>query len=450
MQEALDEARQRTWLLVSGLSDHDLRTPATSYLSPPVWDLGHMANFEELWLVQRLAERRELHDGYNDIYDAFAHPRPERPSLRLLDRAGARRYMDEVRAIVGEVLTRRDELTCDPRLLHGLFAHWMLVMHEHQHQETLLQTIQMRGAEGRYEIPAPVRRLPEPRSPGPAKTNEMEWCPVPVGRTTQGTALGPAVYDNEAPAHEVDVAAFEMARHPVTCGQYHEFLLDDGYEQSKWWSTRGRTWLNEETHHAPLYWHPADVPGSWERRGPGCRVPVMDWPDVILSHVTYWEAEAFAAWAADRPGTEGARLPRETEWEKACRWDPATGSVVGRNPWGDAPATTGDDGPARANVDQLAFAPSRAGAYPAGASASGCEHLIGDVWEWCSDGFEPYPGFEAFPYREYSDVFFGGDYRILRGGSWATRAGCATGTFRNWDHPYRRQIFSGIRLARDA
>jgi iron(II)-dependent oxidoreductase len=446
---ALTEARERTWYLAAGLDDDALATPAAEYLSPPVWDLGHIANFEERWLVQALTGADGLRAGYNDIYDAFRHPRHERPTLHLLDRGGVRGYMDEVRAAAFAVLatlasvTLRDAHAVDWRWVEGFYVHWMIALHEHQHQETLLQTIQMRGAEGRYAVPGEVRRLPAPDADRVARL--APWCSVPAGRFTMGTPRVAGVYDNEAPPHKVDVDAFDMARFPVTCAEYLAFMADGGYEDASLWTPRGRAWLDDEPHHAPLYWR-ADrgASGGWLRVGPGCRVPVAAWPDVILSHVTHFEAEAYAAWAARRDATRGARLPTEAEWEMACRCDPASGRVVG-NPWGHAPATTD-----RANVDQLSFAPSRIGAFPSGASKVGCEHMIGDVWEWCSDGFEGYPGFAAFPYEEYSQVFFGGDYRVLRGGSWATRAGCATGTFRNWDHPYRRQIFTGIRLARDA
>jgi iron(II)-dependent oxidoreductase len=159
-------------------------------------------------------------------------------------------------------------------------------------------------------------------------------------------------------------------------------------------------------------------------------------PDRPVCHVCYWEAEAFARWA-------GKRLPTEAEWEVAALWDPAQGRSR-RFPWGDEPAT-----PLRANVDQLAFDTAPVGAYPGGASPSGCLGMIGDVWEWTSTTFDAYPGYATFPYPEYSEVFFGDEYRVLRGGSWATRTGAIRGSFRNWDYPIRRQIFSGFRCARD-
>ena len=154
-------------------------------------------------------------------------------------------------------------------------------------------------------------------------------------------------------------------------------------------------------------------------------------------HVCLYEAEAYAAWA-------GRRLPTEAEWEKAARYDPATGRSR-RYPWGDDDPT-----PEHANLGQRHLRPAPAGAIPAGASPSGVHQLIGDVWEWTSTTSAGYPGFAAFPYREYSEVFFGADYKVLRGGSFGTDRAACRGTFRNWDHPIRRQIFSGFRTARDA
>jgi iron(II)-dependent oxidoreductase len=163
-------------------------------------------------------------------------------------------------------------------------------------------------------------------------------------------------------------------------------------------------------------------------------------PSKPVVHVSWFEADAFAR-------AHGARLPTEAEWEKAATWDQET-ATARPQPWGasaDADAIA-----AHANVDQRSFGTVAVGTHPAGASAAGCLGMIGDTWEWTAGRFDGYPGFRAYPNREYSEVFFGGDFRVLRGGSWATRARVATPTFRNWDHPQRRQIFAGLRIAKDA
>jgi iron(II)-dependent oxidoreductase len=155
-----------------------------------------------------------------------------------------------------------------------------------------------------------------------------------------------------------------------------------------------------------------------------------------VCHVCYHEAEAFAKW-------DGSRLPSEVEWEAAATWDPVR--KCARNfPWGDF-----DPDSKAANIDQLSFDTAPVGTYDA-LSPIGCYGMIGDVWEWTSSDFAGYPGFRSFPYKEYSEEFFGTDYKVLRGGSWATRPGAIRSTFRNWDYPIRRQIFSGFRCARDA
>ena len=166
-----------------------------------------------------------------------------------------------------------------------------------------------------------------------------------------------------------------------------------------------------------------DETGRLERASPVC-------------HICYWEAEAYASWA-------GRRLPTETEWEAASSWDPASGTKR-LYPWGDdAPSLE------HANLDSLTFRPANVGSYAQGVSPIGCWGMIGDVWEWTATDFSAYPACETFPYPEYSEVFFGDEYKVLRGGAWATRSGAIRNTFRNWDYPIRRQIFSGVRCARN-
>ena len=166
------------------------------------------------------------------------------------------------------------------------------------------------------------------------------------------------------------------------------------------------------------------------------RVEALD-PLRPVCHVCYHEAEAYAR-------SVGKRLPTEAEWEAAATWNPERG-VAQRFPWGNEPLSH-----ALANVDQLSYGTAQVHAYARNVSPIGCYGMIGDVWEWTSSDFAGYAGFEAFPYPEYSEVFFGPDYKVLRGGSWATSADVARATFRNWDYAIRRQIFAGFRCARDA
>jgi gamma-glutamyl hercynylcysteine S-oxide synthase len=239
-------------------------------------------------------------------------------------------------------------------------------------------------------------------------------------------------YDCERPRHERAHEAFLIDRVPASNRRHLEFIEDGGYRRPELWSADGWGWRQREGVEAPLYWE-RDGAGGWlERRFD--RIEAVD-PQLPVCHVSWYEADAHARWS-------GGRLPTEAEWERAAGWNPSRGAPQSL-PWGDGEP----DG--RANLDQLAFRPAPAGAYPEGAAPSGCLGMLGDVWEWTATCFCGYPGFRAFPYREYAEVFFGDRYRVLRGGSWATQPHAARTTFRNWDLPFRRQIFAGFRVARD-
>jgi len=419
--EALTRARERSVALTS-VDDEDLVRQHSKLMSPLVWDLAHIGSQEELWLVRDVGGREALRPDIDDIYDAFQHARADRPALPLLGPEEARKYVREVREKSFDVLETVP--LQGRRLTEDAFAFGMITQHEQQHDETMLATHQLRKGDPVLHAPAP----PPSRS-GPLSAEVF----VPGGAFTMGTSAEPWALDNERPAHEVAVEAFFIDTTPVTCGAYAEFLDSGGYEDPKWWSERGWAYRSEHGIDAPRFWK-REQDGWWRTRfGVYEKVPAAE----PVVHVSFHEAEAYAAWA-------GRRLPTEPEWEKAARFDPATGRSR-RFPWGDEEPT-----PDHANLGQRHLRPAEVGAYPAGVSPLGVHQLIGDVWEWTSSGFEAYPGFAAFPYKEYSEVFFGGDYRILRGGSFGTDAAAIRGTFRNWDHPIRRQIFSGFRCARDA
>ncbi|ADP85117.1 ergothioneine biosynthesis protein EgtB [Pseudofrankia inefficax] len=460
--EALERSRRRT-LTYTDLDDDLLIRQHSPLMSPLVWDLAHIGNYEELWLLRALTGADPLLPGIDDLYDAFRHPRADRPALPLLPPDQARGYIADVRSRVLDAMAALDSRSVDSRpagwggqrddvvtrLLSGGFVYGMVVQHEHQHDETLLATLQLATAARVQPRPArdPVVDEGVALPAGRPVSGEVL---VPAGPFTMGTSTDPWAYDNERPAHRVDVPAFWIDRLPVSNRAQLAFLDAGGYDDERLWSPAGWAWRCRERLEAPLFWR-RDGAGGWLRRrfGRDEALPL----DEPVQHVCWYEAEAHARWA-------GRRLPTETEWEKACAFDPASGRSR-RFPWGDDPPT-----PRHANLGHRAARPAPLGAYPDGASASGVEQMIGDVWEWTSSGFTAYPGFAAFPYREYSEVFFRGPdgveradadpdqqfrgYRVLRGGSWAADPSAARATFRNWDHPIRRQIFVGFRLARDA
>jgi iron(II)-dependent oxidoreductase len=361
--DAMRSVRDGTLDLVSHLSPADLERQIDPIMSPLVWDLGHIAAYEDLWLVHRFAGEPLLRPDLAARYDAFETPRALRGDAPLLDTAGAREYLAAVRERAIHVLDGR---AADPAI------HEMVVRHELQHTETMRQAMAIGGL-----LPAG-----EPALCSAGDGRDDEWVDVPPAAFRMGAGDAGFAYDNERPAHVVDVPAFRIARHPVTNGTWMRFSEGGGYERREWWSDEGWAWKEDYdiTH------HPSVAGGD---------------PDVPVCHVSWFEADAFAR-------ARGARLPTEAEWERAATWDQET-----------------DGGTRRIEA-------------------------VGQVWEWTADRFAGYPGFVAHPYPEYSEVFFGDGYRVLRGGSWATHPRVATRTFRNWDLPERRQIFSGVRLAEDA
>jgi gamma-glutamyl hercynylcysteine S-oxide synthase len=417
-------ARERTQLLTGCVDDGDLVRQHSPLMSPLVWDLAHIANQEELWLLREVGGRDPMHPEIDPLYDAFEHPRTERPTLPLLPPAEARYYAGEVR---GRVLDLLEKATFSGApLVTGGFAFGMIAQHEQQHDETMLITHQLRRG-------APVLRAAEPPPAPPDVLRLPAEVLVPGGPFTMGTSGEPWALDNERPAHTVHVPAFYLDTTPVTNGAYQQFIAEGGYDDPRWWSEPGWDHRQRAGLFAPLYWRREG--GGWVRSVFGVTEPVAPAEPVV--HVAWYEAQAYAAWA-------GRRLPTEAEWEKAARFDPATGNSR-RYPWGDA-----DPSEAKANIGQRYLRPAPAGSYPDGAAPCGARQLIGDVWEWTGSDFLPYPGFAAWPYKEYSEVFFGDEYRVLRGASFAVGRVACRGTFRNWDYPVRRQIFAGFRTARDA
>jgi len=414
---ALAEARGRTLALVAPVSERNLNRQPHPLMSPLVWDLGHVAAFEDLWLCRSAGDLELLRPELSDLYDATETPRAGRGDVAYLRREEALEFMQQVHERALAVLERADISPDGDRLNAGGFIWDMLIGHEHQHNETMLQTLQLVGP----DVYSPTRR-PLPPAPGERRSDTVE---VPGGPFLMGDPDLEFAYDNERPRQEVHVDAFRIDRTPVTNRAFLDFAADDGYTRHELWDPAGWEWRTSEGVERPLFWSADGQERRFERVGP------ID-PAMPVMHVSWFEADAFARW-------RGARLPTEQEWEKAAAWDPETGESR-RRPWGDAEPT-----PHLANVDQLAFGPAPAGALSAGASPCGALGMIGDAWEWTASRFTGYRGFEAFPYPQYSEQFFGGDFRVLRGASWASRPSMARNTLRNWDHPQRRQIFSGFR-----
>lgn len=420
--------RDRTKQLIGPLDDDDLHSQHNQIMSPLVWDVGHVGNFEELWLLREL-DGRPAHDlRYDEMYNPFENPRWTRGELPLLNRSEALEYIDEVRGDALAILDRT-ELDESLPLVRDGYVFNMVIQHEAQHQETMLQALDLRNDLAPYPD-AEQRAL---RRSAPA-VDDTERILIPGGPFLLGTDDTTRAYDNERPRHEVEVDTFAIDRFPVTNRRFSRFIEEGGYERSELWSSEGWTFRSDTDLTAPQGWM-RQIGGGWLIRRFG-HVTDLD-PREPVQHVSFHEAEAFARF-------EGGRLPTEAEWEKAASWS-QTATRPRPYPWGSRSPDA-----KHANLGQQRWGPVPVGSFPFGASGYGVEQLLGDVYEWTASRFGAYPGFSSFPYPEYSEVFFDDPgYRVLRGASWATAVDVARNTFRNWDYRERRQVFAGIRLAWD-
>ncbi|MDP2710094.1 MAG: SUMF1/EgtB/PvdO family nonheme iron enzyme [Solirubrobacteraceae bacterium] len=364
--DALAQVRARTLELVAPFSPEELERVQHPLMSPLDWDLGHIAAYEDLWLVHRHGGRELLRSDLAHIYDAFETPREVRGDIPFLRGQEVFDYLSAVRERALETLERTGP--GDGTLLE------LVIRHEAQHNETMRQTLFLAGLPG--GVPAAA---PHAVAGSTGAQTAGDWIDVPASRFAIGASTGGFAFDNERPRHAVDVPAFRIARRPVTNASWRHFCEGGGYERREWWSAEGWAWKEEYDITRPEGWTADGPTGAGEH-------PVL--------HVSWFEADAFAR-------AHGARLPTETEWERAATWtqEPIAG--------------------------------------------------VGAGWEWTSSCFTGYPGFRPHPYREYSEVFFDDGYRVLRGWSWATEERVRSTTFRNWDLPQRRQIFAGVRLAKD-
>ena len=427
LRTELAAQRSRTLELLQPLDHSQLTRQHCPILSPVVWDLGHIATFEREWAARAGGAQPDAGDDavVRRLYDPLLHPRAVRGSLPLARPEDCLDTLAAARARTEALLDESGFATADPLLGDG-YVFSMIAQHEAQHSETILQGIQLLPAL-EYQ---PSRRMQAPRKRCSDAVGEAF---VPAGPFTMGTDDRAAAYDNERPAHVVELASYWIDLAPVTNATYLRFVEDGGYRRRELWTAEGWRWLREAAVEHPAQWRRA-ADGSWNECAFG-RVAALDGEQPVI-HVCWFEADACARWL-------GKRLPTEAEWEKAAAWD-LERAVPRRYPWGDA-LPTGD----HANLDQRTFAPAAVGAFPRGRSYFGCHQMLGDVWEWTASDFLPYPGFRAFPYPEYSQVHFGSRHKVLRGGAWATPSIAIRNTFRNWDLPQRRQIFAGLRCARD-
>ncbi|MFT5365497.1 MAG: iron(II)-dependent oxidoreductase [Candidatus Latescibacterota bacterium] len=409
------DARQRTLDLVADLSDEQMMGPYLNIVNPYLWEIGHIAWFQENWVLRHAAKQAMIREDADALYDSIAIAHDTRWDLPLPNREETLTYMCEVR---DRVLERLENDPSEEEIYHGIYT----VYHEDMHTEAFTYTRQTHG----YTPPS-FSTPPEAAHKGGPVLGDVE---IPGGTFQLGAAQNdPFVFDNEKWAHPVNLAPFAIARAPVTQNEYAAFVDDGGYGRQEFWSQEGWQWREVEKAEHPIYWRSQNN-GTWLRRHFDCWNVLESHLPVI--HINGYEAEAYCRWA-------GRRLPNEAEWEAAAT---AGGENLGvekrRYPWGNDPTSE------RLHFDWRGLGCAEVGAYPEGDSAFGCRQMLGNVWEWTSSVFRPFPGFEPDLYKEYSEPWFE-TRKVLRGGAWATRSRLVWNTSRNFFTPERRDVFAGFR-----
>ena len=406
---ALQDARRRTLELVADLTDDEMIGPRLDIVNPLRWEIGHVAWFQEYWVLRHLCGREPLLANGDALYDSAKVAHDTRWDLPLPTKTQTIDYMTKVIDEIGAT---------EPRGKDAAYFLALALFHEDMHGEAITYTRQTLAR------PAPKLTTGETK---PAFHENIEGDAfVPGGLFTLGnTSDDEFVFDNEQRPFEVSVQSFKISRTATTNGDFAKFVEDGGYKRRELWSDEGWTWRETVNADHPVYWSFKD--GAWWRRNFDQLVPLEVRHPVL--HVNWHEADAYCRWA-------GRRLPTEAEWEMAV----SGGSDRKRRfPWGDEQPTA-----AHANLDSSKLGTVDVSDLPAGDSVFGCRQMIGNVWEWTASDFTPYPGFVAGPYKEYSEPWFG-NHKVLRGGCWVTRSRLISNTYRNFYMPHRRDVWAGFR-----
>jgi len=423
----LQNARARTYELIGDLDAGQLMGPKLGTINPLRWEIGHVAYFYEYFILRQLYGRQSLlgNQQADALYDSIAVSHDTRWDLPLLSLPKTRDYMQ---AVLDSLCDRLEGPTASEA---DSFIYQFGVFHEDMHTEAFIWGRQTLA----YPTPifADVIDANEARNAGA----HPGYVDIPGGSFYLGADPDAAfLFDNEKFAHEVQVQPFSIAKAAVTNAEFAEFIAAGGYRLDSCWSAEGLQWRYENQASHPGYWI-ADGPDKWLMRRFDQTIPLPACEPVI--HVTWYEADAYCRWA-------GLRLPSEIEWEVAALGEASGDGRLAlhkrRYPWGNSPPE-----PGHANLDGRALGCVDVAAFAAGDSAFGCRQMSGNVWEWTSSKFQPYPGFSADAYKEYSTMLFGST-RVLRGGAWTSRSRMLHGTYRNFFEPDRWNIFSGFRACK--
>ncbi len=414
--EDLQEARQRTLQLVQDLDDEQMIGPRLAIVNPLRWEIGHVAWFQEYWVLRSLCGRSPIRPDGDALYDSAKVAHDTRWDLSLPQKSETIAYTMRILDDVTRYGPKRVSIDAEYFLSLALF-------HEDMHGEAITYTRQTLG----YPPPRLTQSVRQTETLATDPITRADAL-IPGGSFVLGNTYEEGfVFDNEKQPFQVDVQAFAISRTATTNEQYLAFVEDGGYRRRELWSADGWQWHQDVGANHPVYWKFDG--GEWWRRNFNEIVRLE--ANLPVLHVNWYEADAYCRWA-------GRRLPTEAEWEKAASAEPGSSRKL-RLPWGDGPPT-----PNRANLDSRAMGCVAVDALSAGDSAYGCRQMIGNTWEWTATDFNPYPGFVAGPYKEYSEPWFG-NHKVLRGGCWATRSRLINNTYRNFYTPDRRDVWAGFR-----
>jgi iron(II)-dependent oxidoreductase len=425
LAERLIDTRQRELELMRDLSTEQMLGPQTRIVEPPIWELGHVGWFQDRWILQHLDQCPPTDEKAEALYNSFSIPNSARWHLHFPSRGQTYEYIAD---ILEQVIRRLDSREPSDE---EIYFYNLVLNHEEMHSETMHHIRQT----FKYSSPKLSVRQTALNEIEIDQAFELHDAEIPGGTYLLGaTPDQPFVFDNEKWAHPVEIEPFQISVTPVTFGEFQKFVNDGGYQRRSFWSLEGWEWLEQSGQKHPVFWK-RDEQGKWLWRWFDQWRPLV--PFLPIVNVNWYEANAYCRWA-------GRRLPTEAEWELAASATPAPGSKGFLDekhcyPWGDShPA------PDQANLNSIVGEIVDVRAYPSGDSAFGLRQMVGNVWEWTEDTFNPYPGFVIDPYDTYSEPSFG-QQKVLRGGCWATRPHVIRNTFRNFYTPDRNNIFAGFR-----
>jgi gamma-glutamyl hercynylcysteine S-oxide synthase len=444
--EALQETRARTLELIGDLSDMQLLGPRLQIVNPLRWEIGHIAWFQEFWVLRHFGSQPAILKQGDELYDSARVAHDTRWDLPLLGRVETLTYMGRVLDRVIEQAGNPGRELPDGKGYDQKYFLNLVLLHEQMHDEAIAYTRQT------LSYPPPAIGIGGKRIDDTAFVNKIRFAErnatfaqtdnglsgdaeIPSGRFTLGSPRAQVfAFDNEQPAHEIEMEPFAISRTALSNGEFKNFVESGGYQRSELWTAEGWQWRTAERAEGPVYWR-REGRAHWLRRNFD-EWAAMD-EHLPIIHVNWYEADAYCRWA-------GRRLPTEAEWETAASGEPmANGKGLKthkrRYPWGDDSPTS-----ERANLDCRAMGCIPVNELQAGDSAFGCRQMIGNVWEWTASGFQPYPGFVSGPYKEYSEPWFG-NHKVLRGGCWATRSRLIHNCYRNFYTPDRRDVWAGFR-----